>query len=225
MKILVFLAFSLLVIVSCSESKSNVKKTKVKQQKNYIFFLHNRFVEEFDLEEKHPEYGKAEYHEIVAKFRKDGFVVISEKRKKGTDPKVYALKVKAQIDSLLKTGVEPNHITVIGTSKGGYIAQYISTYLKNPEVNFVFIGCFSQNDVTTHPEINLCGNVLSIYEASDSLGRSGIKRVESSKFTVKQFTEIELKTGLKHGFLYHPMKEWIVPCELWAKRDYQKILY
>ncbi len=223
MKIIALIAFSLALIVSCGESKSNVKKSKIKQQKNYIFFLHNRFVEEFGLEESHPQFGKAEYREIVANFRKDGFIVISETRKKDTDPKAYALKVKTQIDSLLKIGIEPNHVTVIGTSKGGYIAQYVSTYLKNPDVNYVFIGSYMDSDIEEYPDINFCGNILTIYEKTDPSGVSASRRKETSKLKVTRFKEIELNTGLRHGFLFHPMVEWMIPCKYWARGDYGKV--
>jgi hypothetical protein len=40
---------------------------------------------------------------------------------------IFAGKVKSQIDSLLHAAVRPEDITVAGTSKGGYIAQYVSS--------------------------------------------------------------------------------------------------
>src|SRR5579863_960750 len=92
----------------------------------YLFFLHNRFIESHGSLETHPSYGRAEYQEILERFRKDGFLVISEKRPENTDVKRYAIKVAGQVDSLLKTGIDPSHITIVGTSKGGYIAQYVS---------------------------------------------------------------------------------------------------
>lgn len=189
-------------------------------KKEYLFFLHNRFVELFDLKTENPEYGRAEYKEILDSFKKDGFVVFSEKRPPDTDAKVYAQKVVTQIKGLLKSGVEPNHITVVGISKGGYIAQYVSTFLANPDVNFVFIGSFQERDLTDNPEINFCGNILSIYEATDFYGVSAVKRKETSKLKVNHFNEIELHTNLRHGFLYKAMPEWIDPCKQWARRNY-----
>src|SRR6218665_2626139 len=201
--------------ISCSQRKQVVQTRKMEEEKNYIFFLHNRFVEEFGLDSSHPEFGKAEYKEIVAQFRKDGFTVISEQRKKNTDPKRYAEKVVKQIDSLIKLGIEPNHITVVGTSKGGYIAQFVMTELKNPQINYVLIGCYQDWDIEELPEIQFCGNILTIYEETDSFGVTAIERKKTSKLPVPRFKEIELHTGLKHGFLFHPMKEWIVPSEKW----------
>ncbi|MEP6929535.1 MAG: alpha/beta hydrolase [Flavobacterium sp.] len=186
----------------------------------YIFFLHNRFIEEHDLNEAHPEYGKSKYSEIINSFKADNFIVISEKRKKNTNAADYAKKVVKQINNLIKKGIKPNKITVIGTSKGGYIAQYVSTYLANPEVNFVFIGCFRAIDIEEIPDINFCGNILTIYEKSDILGVSAFRRKETSKLKINHFKEIELNTNLKHGFLFKASDEWIVPCKKWANGNY-----
>lgn len=196
------------------------EKTPNKDQR-YVFFLHNKFIEENDLNTAHPEYGKAEYNEILASFRKDNFIVFSEKRKKNTNAADYAKKIVKQIKSLLKKGISPSKITVIGTSKGGYIAQFVSTYLANPDVNFVFIGCFRDVDIEEIPNINFCGNILTIYEKSDIYGVSAVKRKETSKLKVNHFKEIELNTNLKHGFLYKALDEWIVPCKKWANGNYE----
>ncbi len=190
------------------------------QDQRYIFFFHNKFVQENDLDAVHPEYGRAEYNEILASYKKDGFIVFSEKRKKNTNSAEYAEKRAKQIKGLIKKGIQPNHITVIGTSQGGYIAQYVSTYLSNPDVNFVFIGCFQDSDIEQIPEINFCGNILTIYEKSDIYGVSAIKRKETSKCNIIHFKEIELNTGLKHGFLFKAADNWIAPSKKWANGNY-----
>lgn len=213
-----FFAF-LLTILSCFIGFSQ-EKTPNKDQR-YIFFFHNKFVEENDLSIAHPEYGKAEYNEILASFRKDNFIVFSEKRKKNTNAYDYAEKIVKQIKKLLKKGVSPNKITVIGTSKGGYIAEYVSTLLANPDVNFVFIGCFMDTDIEQIPDINFCGNILTIYEKSDIYGVDATKRKETSKLKINHFKQIELHTNLKHGFLYKALDEWIAPSKKWANGDYE----
>jgi hypothetical protein len=198
---------------------SGFSQTKNENQR-YIFFFHNKFVQENDLNAVHPEYGRAEYNEILESYRKDGFIVFSEKRKKNTNSAEYAEKMAKQVKKLIKNGVPPNHITVIGTSQGGYIAQFVSTYLSNPDVNFVFIGCFRDVDITEIPDINFCGNILTIYEKSDIYGVSAIKRKETSKCKIIHFKEIELNTGLKHGFLYKAADNWIAPSKKWANGNY-----
>jgi hypothetical protein len=220
-QLLLLLITAFFCLLSCrySNRKQSIKQDQ-KQEVSYIFFLHNRFLEEFELTDEHPDYGRVEYRKIIQAFEKEGFTVLSEIRPKNTDMKIYANKIVHQIDSLFKLGVEPKNITIIGTSKGGYIAQYVSTYLKNPEVNFVFIGCHQNTDIIDYPEINYCGNILTIYEETDPFGVSAAARQQISKLKVSRFKEIELHTGLKHGFLYKRMDEWIVPSIQWAKRVY-----
>jgi hypothetical protein len=203
---LVFLLISTIITNGCTS------------QSRYIFYLHHKFLEEFSLDDVHPEYGKAEYHAILDTFRKAGFTVVSEKRPAKTDMHVYARRVVTQIDSLLLLGANPNHITVIGTSKGGYIAQYVSTYLANPDVNYVFIGAFQDQDIEAYPDIQFCGHILTIYASDDFYGVSAIRRMETSKLKVSSFKEIELNTGIGHGFLYKPMREWVEPSIMWANR-------
>lgn len=120
-------------------------------------------------------------------------------------------------------GTKADHITVVGISKGGYIAQMTSTLLANPKVNFVFIGSYQNQDLVNLPQINYCGNILSIYERSDEFGVSAIKRKETSKLKVTRFKEIELNTGMHHGFIFKPLKEWIVPVVNWGMRNYNLI--
>ena len=209
------LPFFLLLV--CFQATSQTSSELKKQ--GYIFFLHNKFIEDQGLEGVHPEYGRTEYKETVQAFEKQGFIVVSERRPKNTEVKSYALKVLGQIDSLLKKGIPPSHITVIGTSKGGYIAMEVSSQLKNPEVNFVFVGCCSGAEPTAVPEFNFCGRILSIYEKSDVVGRSCQNLKNQSTYSVSDFKEIELHTGLKHGFLFKPLKEWVDPSVAWARRQ------
>ena len=213
------------IFFSCNadaQQKDNYSaKNKSPLEDNYIFFLHNKFLELNPDGTFAPEYGvKAEYHDALESFRKDKFIVISEKRKPKTDAIEYAKKVVSQIDSLIAKGVKADHITIIGTSNGGYIAQFVSTFAKNPDLNFVFIGSYQETDLKDIPEINFCGNILTIYEKSDEYGVSAIKRKETSTLKINHFKEIELNTGLKHGFLYLASDNWIKPAKMWAKRDY-----
>jgi hypothetical protein len=218
-KLYIIQTFLFLIFIGCQSSKHT---QNLETEKDYIFFIHNKFLEENSDGTFSDKYNvTVDYNGILQSFKKDGFIVLSEKRIKNTDTKKYAEKIVSQIDSLIKTGVKPNHITIVGTSKGGYIAQYVSTFAKNPNLNFVFIGSFQESDIENYPEINFCGNILTIYEKSDFFGVTAIKRKETSKLKINQFKEIELNTGLKHGFLYIASDEWIKPCKMWAKRKYE----
>jgi len=76
------------------------------------------------------------------------------------------------------------------------------------------------SDVENIPDINFCGNIQTIYERSDPFGVSAIERINTSTCEIKHFKEIELDTGLGHGFLFKPLKQWIEPTAKWASGDY-----
>jgi hypothetical protein len=148
----IILILLFLSVVNCHSNKETQNLTK---ENNYVFFLHNKFLEENPDGAFSTEYGvKAEYNKVLESFRKDAFIVFSEKRKTKTNWIEYAEKVTKQIDSLISKGVKPNHITVIGTSKGGYIAQYVSTIAKNKDLNFVFIGSYQDSDIEEPQRLN-----------------------------------------------------------------------
>jgi hypothetical protein len=197
---------------------SPAQETTHQAGSRYLFFLHNRFIESHGPFEKHPSYGRAEYQEILERFRKDGFVVLSEKRPADVEVVLYARRVAGQIDSLIKIGVDPTNITIAGTSKGGYIAQYVSNLSKNSKLNFVFIGSSFEDDmVGADDDITLYGRVLSITEASDT-GRMDLsKQPRFKRSRLKDFREIILHTGLHHGFLFKALDAWIIPTEKWAR--------
>lgn len=186
------------------------------RQKQYIFFLHNKFLEDHSVEEAHPKYGIVEYEKVLHDLKDSTSIVLFEKRKPNTDPAAYALKIKKQIDRLIKKGVKAGNIAVVGTSQGGYIAQYISYFQKNPELKFVFIGAsFKDDSLEKDPNFRLYGRILSITEKSDDGHVHLSQQKRFIRSDIKDFKEIELNTGLNHGFLFKALDEWIIPTKDW----------
>ncbi|WBS74107.1 alpha/beta hydrolase [Elizabethkingia meningoseptica] len=184
--------------------------------KNYVFFLHNKFLEDHDINDIHPKYGSAAYEAILQKLQNENTILISEKRLPNTDLKNYTKKVLFKIDSLHNTGVPYDHIAVVGTSKGGYIAQYVSNYAKNSKLKFVFIGASFKNDsMNQDREFQLYGNILSIIERTDTGAVALSKQQRYKNSNLKSFKEINVDTGLEHGFLFKALDEWIEPIIHW----------
>lgn len=194
------------------------QKSELKN-KQYIFFLHNKFLEEHPSDEAHPKYGIVEYEKVLHQLKDSGNVILFEKRKPNTDPAVYARKIKKQIDRLVKKGVKAENITVVGTSQGGYIAQYISYYEKNPELKFVFIGAsFKDDSLEKDENFRLYGKILSITEKTDDGHVPLSQEQRFIRSDIKDFKEIELNTGLNHGFLFKALDAWILPTKEWINR-------
>lgn len=191
-------------------------QTSTKKQK-YLFYLHGKIVEDQGASAVSERYGAYEYDKIIEGFRAEGFNVVSEVRPKNTDVEEYAGKIAEQIHGLLEEGVAPENITVVGASRGAFIALVASTFVKNKNVNYVIVaGCGVSKEFLNL--INLYGNVLSIYEKSDTTG--SCRAVFDDAEGLNKRKEIVLETGLAHGFIYKPMREWLVPTLDWA--NYQK---
>ena len=188
---------------------------RVDSKARYLFYLHGRIVEQ-GRRPTSPQYGIYEYDQILDTFKQNGFVVISEQRKKGTDVEQYGRRIAAEVRQLLKAGVPPKQITVVGVSQGSFMTMLASTYLGNREVNFVIIaGCSADEGLLKL--VNLHGHVLSIYERSDQ-ARS-CEKFRTDATGLSEYKEIELDTNLRHGFIYKPMPEWIDPVVQWAQKS------
>jgi len=118
-------------------------------------------------------------------------------------------------------GVKPYHITVIGTSMGGYIAIKVSNNIKYKEVKYVFVGCCTNEDDNSQHSQTLYGNILSIYEDSDTIGSSCKNLIDKSISTTK-FREVKINTGMKHGFLFKALPEWLEPTINWIRNTNKK---
>ena len=187
---------------------------KIDPKAHYLFYLHGRIVEE-GRRPTSPQFGVYEYDKILETFRARGFVVISEQRPKGTVIEKYAEKVATQVQNLIKAGVPPRQITVVGASQGSWIAMLASTYLKNRDLKFVFMaGCSADTEFLK--QIDWHGNVLSIYERTDRAGTCEQYRADATG--LGKYEELPLNTGLRHGFIYTPLVEWIEPTVAWAKK-------
>lgn len=181
----------------------------------YLFYLHGYIVEAGNTRPVSPQFGVYEYEQILDTFRQSGFVVISEARKQSRKIEPNAHKVAEHVKQLLKAGVPPEHITVVGASQGSWITMLVSTYVRNRKVNFVLIAACSADEGFLKA-VNLHGSVLSIYEKSDLAQSCQKFRIDATG--ISEWKEVEVNTGLKHGFLYRPMKEWIEPTIAWAKK-------
>ncbi|HEX5884576.1 MAG TPA: alpha/beta hydrolase [Pyrinomonadaceae bacterium] len=187
----------------------------IETKTSYLFYLHGRIIENQGIRPTDPRYGVYEYEEILRTLAGRGFAVISEARAKDTDVNQYANKVVQQVNTLINAGVPPSHITVLGASKGSVITMRVSTLLRNKDVNFVVMS--NCNDwVDQNFQIDLYGNVLSIYDINDEFGETCQKFFDKAS-GLNRRKEVVLKVGTGHAVLYKPLKEWVDLVVEWAK--------
>ncbi len=66
---------------------------KIDTKARYLFYLHGYIVEAGNTRPTSPKFGVYEYEQILETFKRSGFVVISEARKKNPEIEPYAAKV------------------------------------------------------------------------------------------------------------------------------------
>ena len=189
---------------------------------HYLFYLHGKILEDQGLPAVSPDFGVYEYEAILEELTNRGFTVISEQRSKDADINVYAQKTIAQLNLLRNANVPSENITVVGASKGAYIAATVSSLLENEKVNFALLGaCNSEmTGVWKQNQMYLYGNILAIYDSIDEYAGSCEDLYAFSQGKgIARHQEIVLHLGMGHGILYKPLDEWITPIVEFAEID------
>jgi len=194
--------------------------TSIDPSKQYMFYLHGKIIEDQGIPAISPDFGEYEYGAILEKLSTQGFVVISEQRPVNTGVE-YARRIVEQIISLRNAGVPAKNITVVGASKGAYLAIFVSHFLQNENVNFVFMAICTPDivDELKQNHVLFYGNVLSIYDSVDEYAGSCQELFSLSEGKgLATHDEIVLQLSMGHGMLYQPLDDWIVPVVQWADR-------
>ena len=195
------------ILLSWNSKHSEINKTK------HIFYNHDQIIEIQGKNAISEEFGKYEFDNIIKAIKVENSIVHAEIRNTNVDVKEYAHYVSKQIDSLIKTGVQPIDITVIGASKGAIIASTIS-HINTNSINYVLLA--GNNDYQeANNDWEFHGQVLGIYDASDEIAGKKYDHWKNKKNHTTKFEQLELKTNLGHGFLYKPLKDWIQPTKNW----------
>lgn len=183
----------------------------------HVIYLHGRIIQEQqNARPHHPEHGPYELNLILDALQARGFTVTSSIRPKAITVSDAADGVVAEVRELIASGVAPDHITVMGASMGSSIAWRVAARLWNPEVRFVLLSpCASASfpAVTEEEGKSPTGRILVIREETD------IPSSDCAAWTPPNpgMRELVIETGLRHGFLYRPLPEWLEPATDWAR--------
>lgn len=179
----------------------------------YLIYSHGKILEGNSQRPKNKRWGTYLFPEIrKALVDSENWILIGEHRSADTEVKVYSDKLVGWVQRLLKAGVKAENITLIGFSKGGIITTVTSSKLKKYNVNTILTAsCWGRSK--KNPDLKVAGNILSIYEASDSAKSCDYLVDEGAK----SFQELEISTGKEHGAFYQPLDEWVVPLKDWIR--------
>ena len=187
--------------------------------RRYLFYLHAKIVEDEGLPASSPEHGEYQYGAILDRLASFGFVVVSEVRPKDASSGAYAQRIAAQVDSLLGAGVPPDHVTVVGASKGAYIAALVSHRVPAPGVRYVILSMCDAETVAYMIEqgTDLHGEVLALRDAADTPDLVGsCEGLFTFSREIGRHDELVVEVGTGHGILYQPLDAWVLPAVQWA---------
>ncbi|GAA5077371.1 alpha/beta hydrolase [Lysobacter panacisoli] len=210
-------AWLLLLLVIICPARAGTIVTEVPESPDaariHLIYLHGRIIENAGPRPTDVRYGLYDYPAILDALSSRGAVVISAQRPHATDVNRYAGVVVSQIETLIERGVPPEKIVVVGFSKGGAIAARVSSFLRRPAVRFVLLATCPRESAPS--SLRFTGQVLSIFETSDTLGGSCRPIAEQAERPAS-FKETALSTGKMHGAFYLPLPAWLDPVLDWV---------
>ncbi len=183
----------------------------------YVFYSHGYIVEGDNPKPVDNRFGWGLYDfpAIKEALSDESYQLIAFHRPKNTDPFEYSEKLNNQVRKLVKAGVSPGDITIMGFSRGAFITGVTSNKLADIGVNTIILAGCGRLVSSKHEDIQVYGEVLSIYEKTDRANTC--KNLKAKSTDVKSFEEIEINTGLEHGAFYRPIDEWVKPVKRWIK--------
>jgi hypothetical protein len=181
----------------------------------YVFYSHGFIVEGENPTPEHPRWGVYDFPKIKQAMSNSNYKLIAYHRPKDTLPNKFARMLADNVLQLIKSGVDPKNIALVGFSRGGAITILTSNFLANNDIAFIILaGCADY--LMSDSELEIYGRVYSIIETSDDLVGSCQPLADRSK-GVNSFTEYSISTGKEHGAFYMPLPVWIKPVKKWLE--------
>lgn len=187
--------------------------SEIRANERYVIYSHGLIVEGDDPRPVHPTRGVYDFPAIKQALFLDGnFNLIAHQRPKNTEIAAYVATLESWVRRLVSAGVRPSRITLVGFSRGGQLTAYASGRLADLGLNTAIMGACSDGDIARDPPLTLRGNLLSIYETTDSV-LSCETLAKRSELT--SFEEVAISTGKEHGAFFRPLPEWVEPLKQW----------
>lgn len=189
--------------------------SEVHAQERYVIYSHGLLVEGDDPRPVHPVRGVYDFPAIkLALFSNGNFNLVAHQRPKNTEIPSYLAMLELWVRRLVDAGVKPSRITLVGFSRGGYLTALASGRLASLGLNTAIMGTCSDGDILSEQPLVLGGNVLSIYETTDSV--LSCEKI-AQRSVLASFEEIAISTGKEHAAFFQPLPDWVDPLRQWIQ--------
>ena len=217
LKITIFASLLYLLVQATNAYAASIFErlpTEIHVNEKYVFYSHGLIVEGTNPTPINPRWGIYDFPKVKAALASEQYNLVAYHRAKNTKPREFARKLAADVNLLIKHGVKPGDISLVGFSRGGEITILASSYIKSNDINIILLATCN-TFMKGHAEFIVIGNFHSIYETSDGNGSCQFLMAQSDK--VKTMQEIAISTGEEHGAFYRPLAEWVVPVKAWLE--------
>ena len=189
---------------------------QIKADEAYVFYSHGLIVEGTNPRPMHTKFGVYQFPEIKNALAKGSdFNLIAYHRPKNTTISDYKVTLVSWIRTLVRSGVPPSNITLIGFSRGGHITAYASSELKELRINTVLLASCWPGGVQSESSVTFGGRFLSIFETTDVA--LSCKQLADRSSALLSFDELAITTNKEHGDFFKPMEEWVTPLREWIQ--------
>ena len=183
----------------------------------YVVYNHGAVAEGAKLPRPlSPHFGAYHMPELEQALADPDWHLIVPPRPRDAPAGAYGARVASEVQKLIDEGVAPEHIALIGFSKGGQIVSVASSRLRPNAVRVVLIAaCWPW--VEKAPNIVIGGPMLSLRDASDPA--NSCRSLAEHGDGAPSFEEIITNVGDMHGSFFKPHDEWVDPLRAWLKEQ------
>jgi len=186
----------------------------INADEKYVFYSHGLIVEGENLMPVDERWGVYDFIAVRKALTDPDYNLISYHRPEKTVADEFAEKLAIDVRKLIKAGVKPENITLLGFSRGGEITLLATTKLRMDKINTILLAVCG-GFIEQHNEYQAFGNIYSIYETSDFAG--SCQFLQDRNEQVKSFQETSISTGKEHGAFYQPLPQWLTQVKKWLK--------
>ncbi|WP_424964529.1 hypothetical protein [Dinoroseobacter sp. S375] len=217
-RLIAILALSLAAVTAGAQAQTVLREMpeQVDPARHYIFYIHGRIVETEGPEAVSERFGPYDFKGITEGLASRGQTVIAELRAPGGLD--YVDTLATHIRRMQDEGVPARNITVVGFSKGGYMALRVARALQDPEVNFAILaGCIAEaisgEDLSGD---GLDGRLLSMANSADTLGFPCTPLFARNTHLASPVSVV-FHEGSGHGLFYAADPVWMTPLLDWIE--------
>ena len=159
--------------------------------------------------------ANVDHDAIVSAFGDSGYTVETFPDVREGDV-VYARRIAGEVRALIRNGVHPRRISVVGAGSGSKIAALVSGVASNRQVNYVLLGgcdLILKQQYTFH----MSGRVLGIRDAADR-GSHSCRPLWQESPKLSDHRDMVLNTEYGATLFEKPRAEWMSPLTGWTNR-------